>query len=164
MSSRRNFLVILTTAIVTLGAVVIAQDALPSKVMGSAAFDWNAMSVRKTPIGESRRFFQTPTATLDELECHVTTLNPGELAHPAHQHPDEELLIIKEGNVECLVNGELKRTGAGSIVFQASNQLHSIKNIGDTPATYYVIKWNSPGMLKAKAATPAASASPEVVL
>ena len=112
------------------------------------------MPVHKTPIGESRKVFRAPTATLDELECHVTTLNPGELAHPPHQHPDEELLIIKEGTVEALVAGEWKRVGAGSVIFQASNQLHAIRNVGDTPATYHVIKWNSPGMLKKK--TPAA--------
>lgn len=31
---------------------------------------------------------------------------------------------------------------------QASNHLHGIKNVGDTPASYYVINWHSPGMLK----------------
>jgi quercetin dioxygenase-like cupin family protein len=72
------------------------------------------------------------------------------LAHPPHQHPEEELLIIKEGTVESLVNGEWKRVGAGSVIFQASNGMHTIKNVGDTPATYHVFKWNSPGMLKAK--------------
>ena len=129
-----------------------AQDAPPQerKVMGSAVFDWTQVPIKKNIKGETRKFFQAPTATLDELECHVTTLNPGEIAHPPHQHPDEELLIIKEGTVECLVNGELKRVGPGSVVFQASNQLHNIKNVGDTPATYHVIKWNSPGMLKKK--------------
>jgi len=48
------------------------------------------------------------------------------------------------------VNGELKRIGPGSIIFQAANQMHSIRNVGDVPATYHVIKWNSPGMLKQK--------------
>jgi hypothetical protein len=33
-------------------------------------------------------------------------------------------------------------------VFQASNQLHGIRNIGNGPATYHVIQWQSPGMLK----------------
>jgi len=135
-------------------AAVLAQDTAapePPKVMGSAAFDWTQIPVHKTPVGESRKFFKAPTATLDELECHVTTLNPGELAHPPHQHPDEELLIIKEGTVEALVNGEWKRVGPGSVIFQASNQLHAIRNVGETPATYHVIKWNSPGMLKGKA-------------
>jgi hypothetical protein len=26
--------------------------------------------------------------------------------------------------------------------------MHSVRNVGNTPATYHVIKWNSPGMLK----------------
>lgn len=130
-----------------------ADDAAPpSTLMGSTVFDWTQLAVHKTPKGESRKIFQAPTATLDELEMHVTTLNPGEQAHPPHQHPDEELLIIKEGTVEALVNGEWKRVGAGSVIFQAANQLHAIRNAGDTPATYHVIKWNSPGMLQKKKA------------
>jgi mannose-6-phosphate isomerase-like protein (cupin superfamily) len=126
--------------------------------MGSAVFDWTQLPVRTTAKGETRRVCRAPTATLDELECHITTLNPGEIAHPAHQHPDEELLIIKEGTVEALVNGEMKRVGAGSVIFQAANQMHSIRNVGDTPATYHVIKWNSPGMLKKQPPKSAAKA------
>ena len=143
-------------ALVIAAAFAWSQEAQPkthepAPIMGSTAFDWTQIPVKKNAKGETRKFFQAPTATLDELECHVTTLNPGEIAHPPHRHPDEELLIIKEGTVECLVNGELKRVGPGSVVFQASNQLHNIKNVGDTPATYHVIKWNSPGMLHKKA-------------
>jgi hypothetical protein len=36
------------------------------------------------------------------------------------------------------------------VIFQASNQMHTVKNIGTTPAVYHVIKWNSPGMLQKK--------------
>jgi len=151
MPSLRDITLVLCAAAITAGAVVLAQDASPQpSKMGSCVFDWTTIPVKKTPIGESRKFFRAPTATLDELECHVTTLNPGEMAHPPHQHPDEELLIIKEGTVEALVNGELKTVGPGSVIFQAANQLHSIKNVGETPATYHVIKWNSPGMLAKK--------------
>jgi quercetin dioxygenase-like cupin family protein len=74
---------------------------------------------------------------------HITTLKPGEASHPPHQHPNEELLIIREGTVEALVAGEHKRIGPGSIIFQASNQLHNIRNVGDTPATYHVINWKT---------------------
>ena len=154
MFTPRNFAVLFAALGVVVGGSFFAEDAVvpeQPKVMGSMAFDWTKIPVHKTPIGESRKLFQSPTATLDELECHVTTLNPGEQAHPPHQHPDEELLIIKEGTVEALVAGEWKRVGPGSVIFQASNQLHAIRNVGDTPATYHVIKWNSPGMLKKKA-------------
>jgi XRE family transcriptional regulator, regulator of sulfur utilization len=155
MFTRRDVFVSLLTLSATLGVIALAQETIPPRIMGSSIFDWTQIPVKKTPKGESRKFFQAPTATLDELECHVTTLNPGEMAHPPHQHPDEELIIVKEGLVESLVNGELKQVGPGSVIFQASNQMHSIRNVGDTPATYHVIKWNSPGMLKLKAkATP----------
>lgn len=148
----RHLLAPLSFVCPVLALTCLAQDATPQpKLLGSVAFDWNQLAVHKNPKGESRKVCQAPTATLDELEIHITTLNPGEQAHPPHQHPDEELLIIKEGTVEALVNGEWKRVGPGSVIFQASNVLHAIRNVGDTPATYHVIKWNSPGMLKKKA-------------
>jgi XRE family transcriptional regulator, regulator of sulfur utilization len=53
--------------------------------------------------------------------------------------------------VEALVNGETKRVGPGSVIFQASNQMHTVRNVGDVPAVYHVMRWNSPGMLKARA-------------
>ena len=144
----RDLKVMFATLAVTLGAVALAQEAVGPAIMSSSIFDWTQVPVKKTAKGEVRSFFRSPTATLDELECHVTTLNPGEMAHPAHQHPDEEIIIVKEGTVESLVNGEYRTVGPGSVIFQAANQMHSIKNAGTTPATYHVIKWNSPGMLR----------------
>ena len=113
-------------------------------VMQSTAFDWNSIEVKQTDVGSVRQFFRTPTITLDELECHVTTLNPGLSSHPPHKHQNEELVIIREGKVEVLSNGEWKKVGPGSVVFNASNQLHALKNIGATPAVYHVINWKSP--------------------
>jgi quercetin dioxygenase-like cupin family protein len=148
MLTKRDSLVAILTACATLGATTLAQSDKP--LMGSSIFDWNDIKATPTKIGSTRKFFQAPTATLDELECHVTTLNPGETPHPPHKHPDEEVIIVKEGTVESLVNGQLKRVGPGSVIFQASNQLHSIRNVGSTQAVYHVFKWNSPGMLKDK--------------
>jgi XRE family transcriptional regulator, regulator of sulfur utilization len=133
----------------TLGMVAAADQSAPA--LPSSVFDWNTVPVRETNVGSSRQFVRAPTATLDELEIHVTTLNPGQTSHAPHRHPNEELLIVKEGTVEALVNGEWKRLGIGSVIFQASNQLHGIKNAGAGPATYHVINWSSPGMLKKNA-------------
>src|SRR5665213_3331884 len=105
--------------------------------LSSSVFDWNTIKVEQTKTGEKRQFINSPTATLDNLEVHVTTLKPGEMAHQPHQHPEEEMTIVKEGTIEVLVNGKLKRVGVGSVVFQAANQLHSIKNVGTTNATYF---------------------------
>lgn len=151
MLTRRDLKVMCATLALALGAMALAQERIasgPPPIMGSSIFDWTELPVKQGEKGESRRVLRAPTATLDELECHVTTLKPGVEAHPPHQHPDEELIIVKEGTVESLVNGELKQVGPGSVIFQAANQMHSIKNVGATPATYHVIKWNSPGMLR----------------
>jgi XRE family transcriptional regulator, regulator of sulfur utilization len=148
MITKRDGLVAVITLSATLTVIGLANT--DTSLMGSSIFDWNSIEAKPTKIGSTRKFFQAPTATLDELECHVTTLNPGETPHPPHKHPDEELIIVKEGTVESLVNGQIKRVGPGSVIFQASNQMHSIRNVGETPATYHVIKWNSPGMLKAR--------------
>jgi uncharacterized cupin superfamily protein len=75
------------------------------------------------------------------LEMHITTLKPGAVSHPPHRHPEEELLIVKEGMVETLQNGVATRLGPGSLIFHASNDLHNIRNVGTTPATYHVVQW-----------------------
>ena len=148
MITRRDILVALVAATASFSIGTLVRSETP--VMGSTAFDWNSIPAKPTKTGSTRQFFRAPTATLDELECHVTTLNPGESPHPPHRHPDEELISVKEGTLEALVNGETKRVGPGSVLFYASNQLHGHKNVGDGPATYHVIRWNSPGMLKNK--------------
>jgi quercetin dioxygenase-like cupin family protein len=116
--------------------------------MASSVFDWDAIPAKETKTGSTRDFFKAPTATLDQLECHVTTVKAGEASHAAHSHPEEELIIVKEGVLESTQKGEVKRAGPGSIIFEASNELHGVRNIGTTSATYYVIKWYSPGALK----------------
>jgi quercetin dioxygenase-like cupin family protein len=146
MLTRREIAMALAGAAVALMGTAILPAG--SAVQGSTVFDWNTMTAQPTKVGAVRRLCQVPTATLDELEMHITTLNPGETSHAPHKHPDEELLIVKEGTVESLVNGQQRRVGPGSVIFQASNELHGIRNVGDGPATYHVIRWNSPGMLK----------------
>ena len=145
MPTRRDLIIALISGSAAIGLFTAAENKPPA-VMGSSAFDWNSIEAKTNETGSVRKFFQAPTATLDELECHVTTLNPGAASHPAHKHANEELVIIREGTVEVLVNGELKRVGPGSVVFNASNVMHSLRNVGTTPAVYHVISWYSPGM------------------
>jgi quercetin dioxygenase-like cupin family protein len=142
MPKTRDLLVALFSVVATLGIVGATAQ---TQVMHSTVFDWNSIAVKQTDIGSVRQVFKTPTITLDELECHVTTLNPGQQSHPPHKHPNEELIIIREGNVETLSNGEWKKLGPGSVIFNASNELHALKNVGTTPAIYHVINWKSPG-------------------
>jgi mannose-6-phosphate isomerase-like protein (cupin superfamily) len=144
MLTRRDLIIAATAAFLTATAVLAAQS--PAKpLLRSTAFDWEKMEVQKTPVGEKRQVFDAPVATLDRLECHITTVNPGEQPHPPHQHPEEELMLVKEGTLDVVQNGVRTQVGPGSVVFNASNEMHGFKNVGDKPATYFVVKWWSPG-------------------
>jgi quercetin dioxygenase-like cupin family protein len=146
--TKRDITLITLTAFIMCIPIAMIARYKQRPEMTSCVFDWKDMKVTKNATGEKRQVFDTPTKTLQNLECHITTLNVGETAHPPHQHPDEEMLIIKEGTAEALVNGQLKRVGPGSIIFQASNILHNIKNVGTTPTTYYVVRWTSSKTVK----------------
>jgi len=148
MITRRDVAVAAITTLALLGAAGVrslaaqaGQQQMPA--LQSAVFDWNAIPATPTKVGSVRQFVKGPTATLEQLEIHVTTLNAGETSHPPHSHPNEELVIVREGTVEALVQGEWKRVGPGSVVFNASNQLHGLRNVGAGPATYYVINWTT---------------------
>ena len=109
-------------------------------IMRSRVVQWRDLTGRPSDVATFRDVFDAPTATLDEYSCHVTTLNPGKEPHPAHQHPEEELLIIKEGTLEVVQNGVTNQVAAGGMVFCASNELHGWRNSTTNPVTYYVIK------------------------
>jgi quercetin dioxygenase-like cupin family protein len=141
MFTKRDIAVCLISASATLCAVAAVNAAKP--VIGESAWDWNSLPVKTTPVGQTRSIVDGPTATLDNLEIHVTTLNPGMASHPPHKHPNEELVLLDSGTVEALVNGEWKRLGPGSVIFNASNVLHGLRNVGSTPAQYHVINWRT---------------------
>ena len=125
-----------------------ARESTDGVLMKSAVFQWDALRPTKTKVGFVRRVVQAPTATLDELESHITTLEANQSPHDPHTHPNEELLVLKEGAVEAYVNGEWVPVQAGGIMFFASNVPHTVRNASDSPATYYVFNWRPRGMLE----------------
>jgi len=147
MLTRRDLLLASLAMSGTSGMVAFAENA---HVLGSSVFDWNSISVKQTSAGSTRSFVKAPTATLAELEIHVTTLDPGKMPHPPHKHPNEELIILHQGTLEALSNGQWQRVGPGSVIFNASNDLHGLRNVGTEPAIYHVINFRT-------AATPKAS-------
>jgi XRE family transcriptional regulator, regulator of sulfur utilization len=142
-------------------AAVLAAAPLASaqeKVQGSFAITWDEIQLKPAGAsGRSRSVLRAPTATLDELEIHVTALPAGQASHPPHTHANEEIIVVREGTLDVYQNGKVTRVGPGSLLFMASNEPHNVTNVGDTTAVYHVINWASPGTLKSR---PAASPKP----
>jgi len=129
-----------TSSLVTLAA--------QKQMQKSTVYAWSTDDTKANDWGAVRQVMRTATPTLDELEIHISTLSPGKSPHAPHQHQHEELLIVKDGTLETFQSGATRRVGPGGIIFQASNELHNVTNVGQAPATYYVIGWTVPGAAK----------------
>ncbi len=116
----------------------------PAVPLRSRVIDWNTLVPTQTRTGQRRDVFDAPTGTLDRLHGHITTLNPGENTGSLHRHPQEEMVIIKEGTLEVNIDGHKQLAGAGSIVFFGVNENENMTNVGQTPATYLVLQWFTP--------------------
>src|SRR5689334_1645199 len=68
-------------------------------------------------------------------------LDPGKAPHPAHQHPEEEVLIVESGTGTIVCDGQTTEVGPGSVMFTTPNAMHGITNTGSSPMVYYFIKW-----------------------
>ena len=106
----------------------------------STIHDFLRTTAEPTPAGGRRPYFDSQTATLGRLACHVTTLSPGKSAHLPHRHPEEELICVKEGTLEARLNESTHQLSAGSVFFIAPNDLHGVTNVGTREATYFVIR------------------------
>jgi len=107
----------------------------------SRVFKFDEMTVQKHDNGGWGRPVMHGTLPTGEfVEVHETMLPSGQMPHPPHKHRNTEFVLIREGKVEYWgENGAREPAGPGDIVFTASNQMHGMKNIGDTNATYFVV-------------------------
>lgn len=110
----------------------------------SMVVDWEKMQPATVSNGVRRAVFDGPTATLDKLHCHITTLNPGEVSGPPCLHLQEEVIIVKEGVVAATLDGHTETAGPGSVIFFASHATTRLRNPGKEPCTYIVVYYYTP--------------------
>jgi (S)-ureidoglycine aminohydrolase len=108
----------------------------------SGVYHWNKLEPVKEDTRVRRQVLDGKTFALENLEIHASTLEPGKAPHPPHTHADqEELMIVKEGQVKITIAGQSKILGPGSIAFAMPGDEHGIENAGSTTATYYILKY-----------------------
>jgi len=121
-------------------AVIRPEDvAAQEGSMPSAMYPFEKLPIRTPKNAQIRDVLKGKLATGESLEVHETTLPPGVAPHAPHHHVHSEMWLIREGTVELTVNGTISLLGPGSVGFVHSNDEHGIKNVGATPATYFVV-------------------------
>jgi len=108
----------------------------------SGVYYWNKLETVKEDTRIRRQVLEGKTFALSYFEIHTSTVEPGKASHLPHVHDDqEELMIVKEGQVKITIAGKSKILGPGSIAFAMPGDEHGIENAGNTQATYYILKY-----------------------
>jgi glyoxylate utilization-related uncharacterized protein len=128
-----------------------AEQAVPGK-LASSVLDCGNLPTTPTPSGSRVVCVNSPTLTFLALESHITTLNVGQQTAANIIDSNDEIVVIKSGQVEVTVNGIASRMNAGSLMYWAPNDKRTLRNLGATPASYQVIRITS-----AKSPKPAAN-------
>jgi len=112
----------------------------------SGCIPWDKAEVKKTEWGELRISHTGEVyGGKDVLSAHVT-LNPGQWPHPEHQHAEEEFCVLVEGEGVWILNGKEIPAKKGDVFYVAPWDMHTMKNTGKGPFTFYVVKWGAKGL------------------
>jgi mannose-6-phosphate isomerase-like protein (cupin superfamily) len=84
--------------------------------------------------------FESPTAHLDKLHSHASTLHPG-AGYDAHGDPYDVVILLLEGTVETIG----QQVSAPSVIVYSAYKPHGMRNPGDTPAKYLVFEFHGCG-------------------
>jgi uncharacterized cupin superfamily protein len=85
----------------------------------------------------ARPVFTGPTACLQKLDCHISTMTPGAGYEP-HIDAYDVAIVVMEGQVETL--GE--RVGSHGVIFHPAGEPHGLRNSGEAIAKYIVFEFH----------------------
>jgi mannose-6-phosphate isomerase-like protein (cupin superfamily) len=107
--------------------------------LNSQAYPFETLTVHENGPFRSRAILTSETHGGFALDLHESELPAGKMPHPPHQHPHEELLLIREGQIDITIAGKTTRLSSGSAAYIASNELHGWRNTGARTASYFVM-------------------------
>jgi mannose-6-phosphate isomerase-like protein (cupin superfamily) len=138
--TRREMCLLLPAAMVPVAVVPMAEASEQDGSLPSRSYAFETLAVKTAASGaQTRAIFKGKLATGESIETHATTLPPGAMPHPPHHHVHSEMFFMREGTLELTVNGKTYPLGPGAVGFVRSNEEHGVKNVGTTPANYFVV-------------------------
>jgi quercetin dioxygenase-like cupin family protein len=111
------------------------QDMASSRVLR-----FTDLPARKNPNGsESRNALQGQLPTGEQVALHESVQPAGTPPNPAHRIEHTEIICVREGALEFQHDGMTGHASAGDVLLVAKGTMHSVRNVGNGPAAYFVL-------------------------
>ena len=95
----------------------------------TSSFDWGTAGMRCAPPGTGCASFVVMDVQLDAGSCHAF-----------HKHPDQdEMIIVRSGQVQQWIEGEHTELGPGDSVYIDKEVVHGTYNDSAEPAMFQVV-------------------------
>lgn len=132
---------VLPALFIAFTSLAAAQSAAPNPLATSRVFAYDQMTAKTAPNGAVGRNVVAGTlASGEAIGVHETTQPAGTAPNPPHRIQHSEVIVVREGTLEFDHDGKAERAGPGSVIYVALGTLHSLKNVGDGPASYVVVQ------------------------
>ena len=89
--------------------------------------------------GQSRDILHDALATGEPVSIHESTQPVGAKPNPPHTIQHSEFILVREGTLLFEHDGVSEQAGPGSVIYVAYETMHTVRNVGNTPAKYAVI-------------------------
>lgn len=115
--------------------------------VGSGAFHIKDFPVKKDTLREGRSIVKGTLPGVDFFAVHTTTQFKGAAPKASHAQKDiEELIIIKEGTMKCIIDNKTAVLGKNSVLLVPPLSQQVFENVGNDPLTYYVFQFRTSKM------------------
>jgi quercetin dioxygenase-like cupin family protein len=130
--------IILSGLFILLGLFSGAQENLVSKV-----YLWEDLMKTKLSPGKERTILEGSTPLFENIKVCVLIPGKKESSGIRTMAENEELVIVKDGVADVVLNGVKSTMSAGDVMLVCAGDGYSIVNGSDKPAACFVFRWKT---------------------
>ena len=123
-------------------ANVIPADKEVPKRLKTGVVSQGSISPATENWGKFLPYYEGESEHIKDILTGVAIINPGQQIHPPHKHPEEEFLMILEGNGMWAIGTKDMPANTGDIMYSNPGELHGLRNTGNVPLKFVVFKYN----------------------
>jgi (S)-ureidoglycine aminohydrolase len=123
----------------TINLLIISLKIHSQNLIKSGVYSFSKAKKENKETGYRKPILNGKTVDFKPYSVHYTSVNAGKKSHDPHKHTTEELIIVKEGEIDLTIEGVENKLKVGDVAIIKPNDMHGIVNNGKKKATYMVM-------------------------